>query len=142
MSSSIHRKTFETEINIDLNLNNSIFSTEISTGIGFLDHMLSALGYLILINVAKHAGWSLKLKTIGDIHVDDHHTTEDTALALVSFFVFGRLFINTYISIIVFGRLFIPIYYYTSTCLHTFSNTIIFKTNLFNLFRAKRGNKL
>jgi imidazoleglycerol-phosphate dehydratase len=44
MSSTIHRKTFETEINIDLNLNNSTFDTEISTGIGFLDHMLSALG--------------------------------------------------------------------------------------------------
>lgn len=46
----------------------------VSTGIGFLDHMLHAL--------AKHAGWSLRLQTIGDLHIDDHHTAEDTCIAL------------------------------------------------------------
>lgn len=46
----------------------------VSTGIGFLDHMLHAL--------AKHAGWSLRLHTIGDLHIDDHHTAEDTCIAL------------------------------------------------------------
>ncbi|KAI5365481.1 putative ribosomal protein S5 domain 2-type [Septoria linicola] len=46
----------------------------VSTGIGFLDHMLHAL--------AKHAGWSLRLKTEGDLHIDDHHTAEDTCIAL------------------------------------------------------------
>jgi imidazoleglycerol-phosphate dehydratase len=46
----------------------------ISTGIGFFDHMLHAL--------AKHAKWSLLLTCRGDLHVDDHHTTEDVALAL------------------------------------------------------------
>ncbi|KAM3417657.1 Imidazoleglycerol-phosphate dehydratase [Cercospora zeina] len=46
----------------------------VSTGIGFLDHMLHAL--------AKHAGWSLRLKTLGDLHIDDHHTAEDTCIAL------------------------------------------------------------
>ncbi|MCJ1318307.1 imidazoleglycerol-phosphate dehydratase [Xylographa vitiligo] len=44
------------------------------TGIGFLDHMLHAL--------AKHAGWSLRLRSRGDLAIDDHHTTEDTFLAL------------------------------------------------------------
>ncbi|MCJ1406499.1 imidazoleglycerol-phosphate dehydratase [Ptychographa xylographoides] len=44
------------------------------TGIGFLDHMLHAL--------AKHAGWSLRLRSRGDLAIDDHHTAEDTFLAL------------------------------------------------------------
>ena len=46
----------------------------IDTGIGFLDHMLHAL--------AKHGGWSLRLRTRGDLHIDDHHTSEDTFIAL------------------------------------------------------------
>ena len=44
------------------------------TGIGFLDHMLHAL--------AKHAGWSLRIRTLGDLAIDDHHTAEDTFLGL------------------------------------------------------------
>jgi len=44
------------------------------TGIGFLDHMLHAL--------AKHSGWSLRIRTLGDLAIDDHHTTEDTFLGL------------------------------------------------------------
>ncbi|KAH0566186.1 hypothetical protein GP486_000418 [Trichoglossum hirsutum] len=44
------------------------------TGVGFLDHMLHAL--------AKHAGWSLRVRTFGDLAIDDHHTTEDTFLGL------------------------------------------------------------
>ncbi|EGD87793.1 hypothetical protein H112_04263 [Trichophyton rubrum D6] len=44
------------------------------TGVGFLDHMLHAL--------AKHGGWSLRIRTVGDLAIDDHHTTEDTFLAL------------------------------------------------------------
>lgn len=46
----------------------------VDTGIGFLDHMLHAL--------AKHAGWSMRLETKGDLHIDDHHTAEDTCIAL------------------------------------------------------------
>ncbi|KAI1119421.1 imidazoleglycerol phosphate dehydratase [Nemania sp. NC0429] len=44
------------------------------TGIGFLDHMIHAL--------AKHGGWSLRVRTVGDLAIDDHHTAEDTFLAL------------------------------------------------------------
>jgi len=44
------------------------------TGVGFLDHMLHAL--------AKHGGWSLRIRTVGDLHIDDHHTSEDTFLGL------------------------------------------------------------
>ncbi|KAF2792868.1 IGPD-domain-containing protein [Melanomma pulvis-pyrius CBS 109.77] len=50
----------------------------IDTGIGFLDHMLHAL--------SKHAGWSLRLRCRGDLHIDDHHTAEDACLALGSAF--------------------------------------------------------
>ncbi|RKP32050.1 IGPD-domain-containing protein [Metschnikowia bicuspidata] len=46
----------------------------IHTGIGFLDHMLHAL--------AKHAGWSLIVECVGDLHIDDHHTAEDVGIAL------------------------------------------------------------
>jgi imidazoleglycerol-phosphate dehydratase len=49
-------------------------SISLDTGIGFLDHMLHAL--------AKHAGWSLRLRCSGDLHIDDHHTAEDVCLAL------------------------------------------------------------
>ncbi|KAI9780581.1 MAG: imidazoleglycerol-phosphate dehydratase [Candelina submexicana] len=51
---------------------------DIDSGVGFLDHMLHAL--------AKHAGWSLRLRCRGDLHIDDHHTSEDTLLALGSAF--------------------------------------------------------
>ncbi|KAF1957621.1 imidazoleglycerol-phosphate dehydratase [Byssothecium circinans] len=47
---------------------------QVDTGIGFLDHMIHAL--------AKHAGWSLKIRCKGDLHIDDHHTSEDAFLAL------------------------------------------------------------
>ena len=75
----ISRKTGETDIFIRLNIDSHLLSHDkpsfkISTGIGFLDHMLHAL--------AKHAGWSLELKCTGDLHVDDHHTAEDVAIAL------------------------------------------------------------
>lgn len=46
----------------------------VHTGIGFLDHMLHAL--------AKHSGWSLIVECIGDLHIDDHHTSEDVGIAL------------------------------------------------------------
>ncbi|KAK9764135.1 imidazoleglycerol-phosphate dehydratase [Basidiobolus ranarum] len=76
-TASVSRKTNETDINISLTLGdihteNQII--DISTGIGFLDHMYHAL--------AKHSRWSLTLACTGDIHIDDHHTAEDTAIAL------------------------------------------------------------
>ncbi|CAI4051882.1 imidazoleglycerol-phosphate dehydratase HIS3 SKDI_15G3460 [Saccharomyces kudriavzevii IFO 1802] len=46
----------------------------VQTGVGFLDHMIHAM--------AKHAGWSLIVECIGDLHIDDHHTTEDCGIAL------------------------------------------------------------
>ena len=71
--SSTNRETKETNIQIELDLYGT-GQTEISTGIGFLDHMLTALAF--------HSGMDLKLICDGDLHIDDHHTAEDCALAL------------------------------------------------------------
>lgn len=72
---SLRRKTRETEISVFLNIDGSGRS-EISTGIGFFDHMLDLL--------AKNSLTDLTLKAKGDLSVDEHHTVEDTALALGS----------------------------------------------------------
>ncbi len=69
----LERKTRETEIELSLDLDGS-GTSDVSTGIGMLDHLLSTL--------AKHGGFDLKLRCTGDLHVDDHHTAEDCALAL------------------------------------------------------------
>jgi len=101
MSAAVHRRrttilnrdTNETKVRISLSLDggeieslSSATTTEhatqsssaqtisVNSGIGFLDHMLHAL--------AKHSGWSLALTCNGDLHIDDHHTAEDCALAL------------------------------------------------------------
>ncbi|ORZ19812.1 Imidazoleglycerol-phosphate dehydratase-domain-containing protein [Absidia repens] len=74
-STEVVRKTNETDIKLSLNLDSKFDQQiEIDTGIGFLDHMYHAL--------AKHGGWSLTLHCKGDLHIDDHHTAEDTAIAL------------------------------------------------------------
>ena len=70
---SISRKTKETEIKVDLNIDGS-GKSKIETGIGFLDHMLEQL--------AKHSMFDIIIKAQGDLHIDYHHTTEDSALSL------------------------------------------------------------
>ena len=96
-AAAISRDTNETKISLSLNLDGGALPVaegvdtngetnehasqtsksqhiSVDTGIGFLDHMLHAL--------AKHGGWSLRLRTRGDLHIDDHHTAEDTCIAL------------------------------------------------------------
>ncbi|MDW3647364.1 MAG: bifunctional histidinol-phosphatase/imidazoleglycerol-phosphate dehydratase HisB [Bacteroidia bacterium] len=70
---SIHRKTKETDIKIELDLDGN-GKTDNQTGIGFFDHMLDQLG--------KHSGINLKVSAKGDLHIDPHHTIEDTGIAL------------------------------------------------------------
>ncbi len=70
---AVHRKTSETDIQIELHLDGS-GQHEISTGVGFLDHMLTA--------VSVHGLFDLKVKAAGDLHIDSHHTIEDVAIVL------------------------------------------------------------
>ncbi|MEZ4386565.1 MAG: imidazoleglycerol-phosphate dehydratase HisB [Candidatus Krumholzibacteriia bacterium] len=70
---TVTRRTAETDITLDLTLDGA-GRREIATGVGALDHLLDGL--------ACHAGWDLQLACRGDLHVDDHHTVEDCALAL------------------------------------------------------------
>jgi imidazoleglycerol-phosphate dehydratase/histidinol-phosphatase len=72
-SAEVNRKTSETEIYIKLNLDGS-GQCKISTGLHFFDHMLEQLG--------KHGSTDLEIQVKGDLHIDEHHTIEDTALAL------------------------------------------------------------
>ena len=78
---SVSRETGETRVEVLLDLDGGAPGRSegaapivIDTGIGFFDHMLHALAF--------HAGWGLELKCDGDLEVDDHHTVEDTGLAL------------------------------------------------------------
>ena len=69
----ISRKTKETSIAVDLNIDGK-GKYKIDTGIGFLDHMLEQL--------SKHSSMDMNIKAKGDTHIDLHHTTEDTGIAI------------------------------------------------------------
>lgn len=69
----VYRKTNETEIDIEIDLNGN-GASEISTGLHFFDHMLE--------QISKHGNLDLKIKVNGDLNVDEHHTIEDTGIAL------------------------------------------------------------
>ncbi len=71
--SELNRETGETTVEVTLDLDGS-GDVDVVTGLGFMDHMLSALG--------KHARFDLTLRASGDLTVDDHHTVEDCAIVL------------------------------------------------------------
>ena len=71
-TSAICRTTKETDIDLNLSLDGG--EVKVSTGIGFFDHMLTALAF--------YAGWGLILTVKGDLEVDGHHTVEDTGIVL------------------------------------------------------------
>jgi len=70
---TISRKTAETEINVEIDLDGT-GTYDNQTGVGFFDHMLDQL--------ARHALIDMKVRAVGDLHIDDHHTVEDTGIAL------------------------------------------------------------
>lgn len=70
---TVARKTKETEINVEINLDGT-GKYNVSTGIGFLDHMLEQL--------SRHSLVDITLAAKGDLHIDQHHTTEDSGIAL------------------------------------------------------------
>ncbi|HEX2419726.1 MAG TPA: imidazoleglycerol-phosphate dehydratase HisB [Micromonosporaceae bacterium] len=72
-TASVRRATGETKIDVELDLDGS-GRADIATGVGFYDHMLHQL--------ARHGGFDLTVRTDGDLHVDAHHTCEDTAITL------------------------------------------------------------
>ena len=69
----IERQTKESKVLVELDLDGS-GRTEVSTGVGFYDHMLTAFG--------RHALFDLTVQTDGDIHIDGHHSVEDAAIVL------------------------------------------------------------
>lgn len=69
----IHRKTAETEVTVEVNLD-GIGDARVATGIGFFDHMLALL--------AKHGAFDLTINATGDLEVDQHHTVEDIGICL------------------------------------------------------------
>ncbi len=94
-NAEIRRDTKETQIHLSLCLEGGEVS--VSTGIGFFDHMLTALAF--------YAGWGLNLQVEGDLYVDGHHTVEDTGIVLGQAF---RQALGDRIGIRRFGTAFVP----------------------------------
>jgi imidazoleglycerol-phosphate dehydratase len=72
-AASVSRRTAETDVAVSIALDGT-GKAEVSTGVGFFDHMLELF--------ARHGLFDLTVKVTGDLHVDDHHTVEDTGIAL------------------------------------------------------------
>ena len=72
-SASVARKTHETDVRVELILEGT-GATNINTGVGMYDHLLTSF--------AVHGLFDLDITTVGDLHIDEHHTVEDTAIAL------------------------------------------------------------
>jgi imidazoleglycerol-phosphate dehydratase len=103
-TADVHRKTLETEVKIRLDLDGS-GAADIETGVGFFDHMLTALTH--------HGLFDLSIVTHGDLIVDEHHTVEDTALVLGQAFAEA---LGTRAGIVRYGDATVPMDEAVATC--------------------------
>lgn len=117
-TAEIERNTKETQIKIELNLDGG--EVDVSTGIGFFDHMLTAFGV--------HGGYGLKIRVTGDLEVDTHHTVEDTGIALGMAF---KKALGDMSGINRYGSFYIPMDESLALCALDISNRpfLVFKAN-------------
>ena len=109
-TAKIERKTKETQVSVALDLDGTGQSS-VSTGIGFYDHMLESF--------ARHGGFDLAVETKGDLHIDMHHTVEDTGIVL------GQAFkeaLAGYAGVRRFGHAYIPMDETLTRCAVDLSN--------------------
>jgi imidazoleglycerol-phosphate dehydratase len=109
-TSEVERDTKETQIQVKLDLD-GVGQSTISTGIGFFDHMLESF--------ARHGGFDLQVRATGDLHIDMHHTVEDTGIAI------GRAFhdaLDGFKGIRRFGLAYIPMDETLTRCAVDLSN--------------------
>ena len=109
-TASVVRETKETEITVSIDLDGTGKST-VSTGVGFFDHMLESF--------ARHGGFDMEVQTKGDLHIDMHHTVEDTGI------VIGQAFakaLDGFKGIRRFGSAYIPMDETLSRCALDLSN--------------------
>src|ERR1700761_7739930 len=95
-TATVERKTRETEIAVSLDLDGT-GDSDVDTGIGFLDHMLESF--------SRHSMIDLKVRALGDLHVDYHHTTEDTGIVIGQA---GKKARGDFAGIVRFGAALIP----------------------------------
>lgn len=117
-TATIERNTKETQISVELDLDGG--EVEISTGIGFFDHMLNAF--------AVHGGFGLKVQVKGDLEVDTHHTVEDTGIALGAAF---KQALGDMSGIVRYGSFFVPMDEALANCVLDISNRpfLVFKAS-------------
>jgi imidazoleglycerol-phosphate dehydratase len=109
-TAEVTRETKETQIRVSLDLDGTGLG-EISTGIGFFDHMLESF--------ARHGGIDMKVETKGDLHIDMHHTVEDTGIVLGQAF---REALAGYAGVRRFGHAYIPMDETLTRCAVDLSN--------------------
>lgn len=117
-TATIERNTKETQISVELDLDGG--EVEISTGIGFFDHMLNAF--------AVHGGFGLKVQVKGDLEVDTHHTVEDTGIALGAAF---KQALSDMSGIVRYGSFSVPMDEALANCVLDISNRpfLVFKAS-------------
>ena len=125
-TAEVVRETKETRIRVRIDLD-GVGKTDIKTGIGFFDHMLESFG--------RHAGFDLVVQTAGDLHIDMHHTVEDTGIVLGQAFKEAA---NGFVGVRRFGSAYIPMDETLTRCALDLSNRPYLIWNV-NFHRSKVG---